>query len=360
MSLNRGGAETLVLTVSNALVEMGVDTRVAYVLDGHNELVATLNARAPIESLSASRPWDVRWIAQLYRLLRRTEPQVIHFHSPFVAALGRPVVKIAQRRTRVVSTVHNSWRTLGRATRLLAAATAWMDDARLAVSDATAESLPRHYRSRTEVLTHGVDVARVASAAAHRSAMRSELGVGSSTVVIAAVANFRPTKDHQNLLRAVALLPSQLDVFCVLVGDGELRAQIQQLRDALHLHGRVRLLGSRPDVARVLSGCDVFCLSSRMEGNPVALMEAFALGLPTVATRVGGIPDAVRDGVDGLLVPPRDAEALASALASLITDPARRRKMGRAAAERSEVFDIRRAAKRHAELYISLLEETAP
>jgi glycosyltransferase involved in cell wall biosynthesis len=120
------------------------------------------------------------------------------------------------------------------------------------------------------------------------------------------------------------------------------------------LGDRVRLLGYRTDVLDVLAASDVFLLGSAHEGYPVSLMEALALGLPVVATAVGGIPDAVHTGVEGFLVPPRDPHALAGALIEVAGDPNLRRRMGEAALAASTRFDIRRAADRQCEVYEEL------
>ena len=116
----------------------------------------------------------------------------------------------------------------------------------------------------------------------------------------------------------------------------------------LGLGDRVLLLGYRDDAVRVMSAFDLFTLASLHEGLPVSLMDALALGLPTVATAVGGVPQAVTDGVEAVLVPPRQPERLADAIVAVATDPARRAAMGDAARQRSEAFDIA-AATRHLE-----------
>ncbi len=115
--------------------------------------------------------------------------------------------------------------------------------------------------------------------------------------------------------------------------------------DEQGLGDRFLLLGYRPDALRVMSGFDVFTLASTHEGLPVALMEAFALGLPVVATAVGGIPQAVTPGVEGLLVPSGDEEALAAALLELATDTDKRLAMGQAAAQRASAFSAARATR---------------
>jgi glycosyltransferase involved in cell wall biosynthesis len=113
--------------------------------------------------------------------------------------------------------------------------------------------------------------------------------------------------------------------------------------------------GSRDDVPRLLTGLDIFALSSRQEGLPLALMEAMATGLPCLATSVGGIPEIVRDGVEGLLVPAGDPQALSSALRRLVADPGLRNRLGSAARERSRSFDVAAAQREIEAIYDRVL-----
>ena len=113
----------------------------------------------------------------------------------------------------------------------------------------------------------------------------------------------------------------------------------------------VILTGYRPDAVRLMAGCDAFVLASKWEGLPVALMEASALGLPIVSTSVGGIPDAFRSGVDAMLVPSGDPQALAEAIVAIANDPAWRRHLSEASARKSSDFDAERAVRRIEAMY---------
>ena len=130
-----------------------------------------------------------------------------------------------------------------------------------------------------------------------------------------------------------------------------LEHEVEAEHRRLGLDGIVMLTGYRPDAVRLMAGCDIFVLGSRYEGLPVALMEASALGLPIVATAVGGIPDAFEDGVDALLVAPGSPAALADAIASLVEDPQRRAALGAAALARAGDFDVTRAVSRIEAVY---------
>ena len=153
------------------------------------------------------------------------------------------------------------------------------------------------------------------------------------------IANFRAQKDYPNLLvTARVLLDRGWPGRIVAVGQGPLEAEMRELHAQLGLGDRVLLLGQRDDAVRVLAACDVFTMASDNEGLPVALMEALALGLPVAATAVGGIPEAVTDGVEGLLVPPSQPEALADAIATITGDGELRARDGRGGRHRGRAL----------------------
>jgi glycosyltransferase involved in cell wall biosynthesis len=214
-------------------------------------------------------------------------------------------------------------------------------------------SLPPAIRARTRVVRYGIDTAAI-RARAERSAARAALGVGDDEIVIGTVANLVAKKDYPTLLGAAARALADdrtRRVRYVAVGQGPLEDDIRERHAALDLGDRFQLLGYRPDAVRVMSAFDIFTLASQHEGLPVALMDALALGLPVVVTSVGGVPQAVTDGQEGLLVPAGSPERLAAAHLTLAGDAALRRRCSAAARTRSAVFDIGRAAHRLGDIY---------
>ena len=144
--------------------------------------------------------------------------------------------------------------------------------------------------------------------------------------VITTVANLRPGKGHDVLLRAAAhVLRQRPDVRFQFVGDGPLRGPLEHEAEDLAIAAAVTFLGHRPDVAAILRGTTIFAFPSLMEAFPNGVMEAMAAEVPVVATAVGGIPELVEHGRNGLLVPPGDDAALAAALLSMLSDPVRAR-----------------------------------
>jgi glycosyltransferase involved in cell wall biosynthesis len=365
--LGPGGAERLLCSAAAARDREGFDYEVAYLVPWKNHLVAELAADgvpthclgggatgAPVRHVA-----DLRWVARLDRLLRAGRYDVVHVHSPLVAGLVRPLVRgHGRNRPRLVSTEHNGWASFAAPTRVLNRLTYGLDDARFAVSADVRDSVAPRLRSRVEVVVHGLVLDQVRALREQRAAVRAELGFTDEHVVIGTVANYRVQKAYPDLLAAAR---TALDVDgrlrFVAVGQGPLEAAIRAEHARLGLGEKFRLLGYRPDAVRVLAGCDVFTLASHWEGFPVALMEALALGVPAVVTAVGGVPDGVSDGVEGLLVPPGRPQELAAALVGLAADGARRARMSSAASARGAEFDIRRAVHRVEDTYRTLLSD---
>jgi glycosyltransferase involved in cell wall biosynthesis len=146
-----------------------------------------------------------------------------------------------------------------------------------------------------------------------------------------------PKKGHEHLLRALALVRER-GIACslVLAGDGAERERLEHLRDELGLAGQVQFLGAVSNVADVLAAVDVFVLPSVIEGLPLALLEAMLAGKAVIATSVGGVPEVVRAGVNGLLVPPASPRELADAVAALSESPEQRALLGAAARDTIE------------------------
>lgn len=353
--LGPGGAERLLVDAAGAHDRARFHFECAYLLPWKDALRGPLEeAGVRTTCLEVRREQDLRWAARLRRLLRARPVDVLHAHSPYPAAVARLVVRTLPRalRPRLVYTTHNGWGSFRAATRVLNGLTLPLDDADLVVSGEAHASIWPRLRPRVEVLVHGIDVERVAKAAGQRDAVRDELGIGPGEVVAGTVANFRAQKDYPNLLAAArALAEQEVSVRIVAVGQGPLEAEIRALHARSDLGDRVLLLGRRDDAVRVMAACDLFVLASAWEGLPVAVMEALALGLPVVATAVGGLPEMVDEGVEGLLVPPGRPDLLAAAVAGLAGDADRRAAMARAARARSGAFDVAHAVARIEQVY---------
>jgi glycosyltransferase involved in cell wall biosynthesis len=352
--LGPGGAERLLVSFAQIADRKRFDLRAAYLLPWKNHLVAQLGELGvPAVCLDSRREVDPRWVHRLRSLVRARRIDVVHAHSPMVAALARPALRALPSRDRPVlmGTEHNVWSSHHPLTRWANLLTLPLEAATIAVSDEVRSSMPTRLGRRAEVVIHGVDVDAIASRRRERDAARAELGVRRDELLVATVANLRANKDYPTMLAAARrLADAGQPVHFVSVGQGPLARELEAERDALGLGDRFQFLGYREDPIRVLVAADVFCLSSRFEGLPISLLEAMAAGLPVVATRVGGVPSVVTDGREGRLVPAGDPAALAAALAEF-HDPALLSRFARAAAERARAFGMDRAVNRQQEIY---------
>src|SRR5581483_7904140 len=282
---------------------------------------------------------------------------VVHSHAPVTAVAARLASRGQRKRPALVVTHHGAWLSYHRLSRAADLVTAPLDSASLAVSNAVRGSLPAPIRRRTDVLVHGIDLDRTQALRCRRAELRRALGAPDGTPVVVSVANLHPLKDHDTLLRAVSILRDRIpDVLVLLVGEGPRRPDLEGLTAGLGLTGHVRLLGRRNDALELVAAADLFALSSHSEGLPVAAMEALALGVPVVASDVGGVREAVEDGVSGVLVPPRSPLRFADGMWRILRDPDVRRQMGDAAVVRGSTFDAAETARRLTSLYAALAD----
>ncbi len=351
--LGPGGAEKLIVNQVTSSVDEAIAYSVVRILDHKDHLVDDLSAAAvPVTSVGAGPGWPIR----LARHLRAVDADVVHAHSPLLAAQIRLLRRFRVIGSRIVTTEHNRWPRHHRLTRLANRATLALDDATIAVSDDVRASMSETRRSRVQVVRHGIVRDRVIESAGSGDRIRDELGIAADDVVVGIVANFRPEKGYDVLLAAARIACAErTDLRVVAVGQGPGEADFRRSVASADLGGRVIVTGYRPDAAAVLAACDIFTLSSRHEGLPVALMEALALGLPVVATRAGGIPEAVTEGVEGQLVPVDDAEALARGWLALAEDPDLRIRLGQAALVRSADFDASLSTREIESVYRRLI-----
>jgi glycosyltransferase involved in cell wall biosynthesis len=348
-----GGAQTY---VASLLVPLRRDFDVVVAAHGSGPLEdATRAAGARFIPLRHVRRTvkpvrDLLGLLELLRLLRRERPQIVHVNSAKAAALGRVAAWFARVPLRVY-TVHGwaflayegaasaAYRWVERALRPLTTVTICVSEnerraglAARACAEAT-----------TVVIRNGVD------STAPEPDRPPE---GEPRVVM--VGRLQAPKDPLTLVRALATLQGR-DVEALLVGDGPDRAAVEKEVRRLELES-VRLLGQRNDVAELLRTAAIFVLSTRSEGLPLSILEAMAVGLPVIASNVGGVPELVVDGETGVLVPPGDPHSLAGAIERLLGNPALLRQLGEAGRARvREHFDLAAVRQAHLDLYSDLL-----
>jgi glycosyltransferase involved in cell wall biosynthesis len=355
--LGRGGAEQLLVSAVPYLDRTRFDFEVAYLLPWKDALVGELEAAGMrVTCLDGAR--GLGWMGRLRSLVAERRIDLLHNHSPYTTigsrlGLGRRIVR--------VYTEHNTWDRYHPLTRWANMLTLPRVDHVFAVSDHVRDSIRYPPALRwmrmppVESLYHGIDPAAVAAWGGGEG-VRRELGVPDGAPVVGTVANFKAHKRLDDLLRAAVHVRRELpEVRFVLVGQGPLEGELRRLAGDLGLDGSVVFTGFRDDAPRIASGFDVFAMASEQEGLSIALIEALALGRSVVVTRAGGLPEVVRDGVEGYVVPPRDPARLADRIVRLLRDPVLRERMGEAGTVRAADFHIGRAVARMQEVYRELL-----
>jgi len=322
--LGPGGAERLLVEQAACTTNARLSYRAAFLLPWKQHLVEELaDYGVPATCLNVNSEADPRWIRRLWRILRDESIDVLHIHSPLAASIARPLVSIGSR-IPIVYTEHNRWPSYNALTRAANHATFRLNDKVFAVSSDVAASVAPRLRNRVEVLVHGIDLARVRALAAERAAVRDELGVAAGQDLVVTVGNLRVAKAYPDLMEAAELaLQRSPDLRFVAVGQGQLEAELHALHARMGLRDAFRFLGYQPNAARIIAAADLFVLASHHEGLPVAVMEATALGVPIVATAVGGLREAVVDRRNGLLVPPGRPADLARAMLDALRAPLR-------------------------------------
>jgi len=293
---------------------------------------------------------------QLHRMIRRMHVDIVHTHSSKAGFLGRLAARMAGV-PHIVHTPHGhvfegyfslvATRTFVALERLAAR---WTDRI-ITLSDEEARDHLRLGIGRPEqfvTIPSGVDIATVAAASPAR------LVPGGP--VIGAVARLVPIKGLQYLVNAAPeVLRRRPDAQFLLVGEGEMRPNLEAQARDLGLSDRIVFTGFREDIPSVLAGSDIVVLPSINEGMGRVLVMAMALGKPIVATRVGGVAELLGDGEAGLLVPARHPAALAEAIVSLLRDPARARALGEAGRRRAPRYSAKAMLEALAKLYCGVM-----
>jgi glycosyltransferase involved in cell wall biosynthesis len=351
-----GGAEQMLLQLACALRERGAAPALATFAPGWmTERAQRLGL--PVWIAPQRRGSDPLWIARFAGRLRREGIELLHTHEFEMNVYGAAAAWLA--RVPSLATLHGLEWGLARRRHLLAYRALYRDPSRLvAVSHDLARSVaPRLGRAAESfpVVHNGIPLPALppaAERAALRAAARAELGLPQAGPLLVAVGNLYPVKDHATLVRA---LPALAQARLAIAGRGQEEEPLRRLAAELGVADRLHLLGLRDDVERVLRAADVFVQPSRSEGLPLAVLEAMAAALPIVATRVGGVGEAVIDGQSGLLVPPEDPSALAGAVGRILGSADRGAGFGREARARAErEFSLEAMARRYAELYAAL------
>jgi glycosyltransferase involved in cell wall biosynthesis len=286
---------------------------------------------------------DTVTLFKLYQLMRRERPDIVHTHLAKAGFIGRIAARLAgvpvvlhsshghifhgyfsPRKTRVFLMMERFGGSLS--TRIVTSSDRLRDEiANFGITK----------KKRIEVIPYGFELNAFASQPRAVGQFRRSLNVPQGIKLIGAIGRLVPIKNVPLLLDAVLIArQSYEEIYLVIVGGGELRAELETRVQEMGLSEAVFFAGWQPDLLNVYADLDAVVLSSDNEGTPVVLIEAMAAGCPVVATHVGGVPDIITDGETGRIVPPRDPEALASALLAVFRESEKTNRMAVLARQR--------------------------
>jgi glycosyltransferase involved in cell wall biosynthesis len=362
-----GGPDKTILNSPRLLEPLGYRMLCAYLRPPGDPDFEVLRKRAahfhaPLVEIDDRGPFDWRVITQLLRLCRREKVAIYHGHDYKSNLLGLLLARLHPMRliTTAHGWVHHTARTplyycidkfcLRRYERVLCVS----EDLAAACREAGVH--PR----RLMLLENGIDLAGYARTTSIAEA-KGRLGFDPARPLIGAIGRLVLEKGFDVLIDAIAMIRrGGMAAQLVIVGDGDEGLRLQAMIERLGLEPDVRLAGFRADPRPYFEALDVFALSSRREGLPNVLLEAMAVSVPCVATRVGGVPRVIEDGVNGRLVAPGEAGALAAGITQLLGHEPLKQRLG-AAGRRviEERYSFARRIERLAALYDELLEGVA-
>lgn len=377
-SLNVGGCEKHLATVYPRLAAVGLKVGIVTFERG-GPLEKELRAGG-VDVMCSMRPprtrilgrdlsrllgylWPITTVLDISRLLRSGRVGIAHFYLPGAYIFGGLGAVLAGHSNSIMSRrslndyqanhpiLSRIERFLHRRMRLLAA------NARAVLAQLIAEGAPA---DRTFLLYSGVDLEPL-TRVPDRAAARKIFDLTAEQLVIGIVANLIPYKGHADLVEALARVSSRVNrkwVLLVAGRDDGLGRVLKERAESLGISSSIRWLGSIKDVSTLWRAADIGVLASHEEGLPNSLLEAMAMGVPMITTNVGGVADIVTNGLDALVVPPRNPEAMAEALIAMIDSPQLRLRLGQAASARiHDVFSLQKCVDGYRLLYEAMLRQ---
>jgi glycosyltransferase involved in cell wall biosynthesis len=311
---------------------------------------------------------DIRAFWQIMRIIKKGGYHIVHCHTSKAGFIGPLAAKLAGARCVLYSPhgtiLHGYFGRLKTKVFILLQrfAALFIDKiiclSRIEISQYLEVKIgsPRKYT----FIHNGIDVESMARRRADSLTMRKMLGIGADDFVGISVGRLVPVKGYRDLIEAIRLLkPNIPNIRLLLVGDGSERKALEKQAESAGLSNHVRFTGLRRDIAEILSCADLFLLSSLNEGFGLVLVEAMAMRLPIVATRVGGVPEVVEHEKTGILVAPEDPQAMGNAIARLYCNRQWGKELGAAGYERAQnTFDICNITEQYEQFYSYMLNGT--
>ncbi len=376
--LNIGGPAIHTILLSDELKKLGYETVLVKGSEGKSEgnMMDLAESRGinPVVIPELGREIglinDIKAFLRLYKLIKKEKPDIVHTHTAKAGTLGRIAAWLAGVPV-IVHTFHGHVLT-GYFGRLkswcfiqIEKALARLSSRLITLSDKLKEELIGMgigNQGRFEIIPLGLDLKPFLDSVEHKGEFRNEFGLSGDAVIVGIIGRLVPIKGHRLFLEAAKSVISDFgfrtsDLKFIIVGDGELRRELESYAEELGIADSVVFTGFRRDLPVIYSDLDIIALTSLNEGTPVSIIEAMASGKPVVAADVGGVSSLVKDSVTGFLVRPGDVRSLAEALLWMVREPEKRQKMG--AEGRRRIYpahDISQLIERIAFLYSGLLK----
>jgi len=353
------GAENVVLELSKETAKQGYWVTIG-ILENRNNLHMELADRARSEGLQVQifpckGRYDYRTIASIQDFIDRERPDILHSHNyksnfyAWRALSGRKISWIITnhgKRLGVKLSIYNWLNIL------------FMKKANkiVAVSQTLADEMIQYgiSSSRMHIIDNGVNLERFTNLLEHND-LRKSFGLNGNHKIIGTIGSLTEEKGHIYIIEAARqVIDKHPECRFLIIGDGSQRHSLEEKVSHLRLTGEVLFTGSRKDVPEILSMLDAFVLPSLKEGLPMALLEAMASKVPVIATSVGAIPKVVEDGISGILIPPKNSDAIAEAINTMLSDGNSAKEMGLKGFEK--VRD-HYSSKQMAEKYLTVYQE---
>jgi glycosyltransferase involved in cell wall biosynthesis len=323
-----------------------------------SELIRAINPLMDIKAL-------LRIKGILQGIKQDDSPMVVHTHSSKAGILGRWGARLAKADV-IIHTIHGfgfhdyQFRPLRCFLIFLEKITARITDMFIAVSQVNIkQGINRGIfpKQKATLIRSGIELKEFTGIKDKRQEKKKRLGIDPSLPLVTMVGCLKPQKAPLDYVAVADQVLREREARFILVGDGKLKEKVENKAAQLGLGDRFKLLGWRRDIPEILAATDIFCLTSLWEGLPRVLPQAMAMGIPIVATKVDGTPEAVVNNVNGFVTKPRNIQAMAKKIIYLIDQPQEAKTMGKQGKKMVGAFDIRRMVKEQEDLYLKLLSK---
>jgi len=365
-TMNRGGAENhLQDLICGQIHQYETEVQCAHLIGDSYWAPKLIENGCPVSHLKLRYYGELSPLFKLRRLLKEFSPDIVHAHlGP--AELYARLALLGNSKTPFVITRHNHKKFFNAPGANLVER--WvMKRAQhfIGISDSVRATFTQKIpetRDRFGVVHYGVDPGIFSNVSREKILeLRREWGVKESTILLGTIARLVPVKSLHTLLEGFALFQQdkeKTDIQLVLVGQGPLESELRERASALGIGSKIIWAGFRSDIPLAVNTFDIFALTSLSEGFGLVTLEAMAASKPVICTRVGSLPEIVVDGSTGFLIPPKQPEAFAAALETLVADQQTRNSFGSSGFERARLFSLSKVVDKTMKIYQNLLSKS--